>query len=227
MINKEKSLIELGKTNPDTICKLFDTLLNARNRYHKPKNPTSFIVQDKYQYHIEIIDEQLDYLIEIMLHDHRELPKSMAMFQPKIRRFDSNEQGAVWLHPYKELARNMLDNNFEELLIKGSSTNLGINDYINIIKENQELKNINRIVTGKIISKNKQLIIERKKTQFKLAYLSVGELEKTADECRFKNGKLNLTKLSDKYGVDPDTVKNEIVRRKLTYLLNPQKIPSE
>lgn len=80
-------------------------------------------------------------------------------------------------------------------------------------KELDETKNILRVTTNKLIK-------ERKKTKFKLAHHSNEEIEDSANECRFKTGRLNLTKLGNIYGVDPDTVKNEIKRRDLTYILN-------
>lgn len=98
-----------------------------------------------------------------------------------------------------------------------------IEERAKIIKKNEELEkelrekdNILRITTNKLIK-------ARKKSRYKLEYISNQDLEKTADECRFSSGKLNLTKLGTKFGVDPDTIKNEISRRNLKHLLNPLK----
>ena len=81
-------------------------------------------------------------------------------------------------------------------------------------KEMEEDKNLLKVYTNKI----KTL---KKKTNFKLGSLSNEEIEKLADECRKKNGKLNYTEMGRRLGRDPKTVKSEIERRNLSYLKNP------
>lgn len=69
----------------------------------------------------------------------------------------------------------------------------------------------------------KKLLMYKSRSRIKLFHYTDDELEEIADKCRMRNGKLNLSKMGRVVGADPDTVKNEIGRRNLTYLHNSSK----
>ncbi len=60
----------------------------------------------------------------------------------------------------------------------------------------------------------------RRRTRFKLADMTDSDLENIADDTRMKNGKINYTKMGNFLGVSRETVRREITKRKLTYLIN-------
>ena len=84
-------------------------------------------------------------------------------------------------------------------------------DLSDLKKENKYLNNTLRVV-------NKKIKILTKKTKFKLGSLTNDQLEQIADSSRKKNGKLNYADMGRKTGHDPKTVKNEIDRRRMSYL---------
>ena len=87
-------------------------------------------------------------------------------------------------------------------------------DLSDLKKENKYLNNTLRVM-------NKKIKILTKKTKFKLGSLTNDQLEQIADSSRKKNGKLNYADMGRKTGHDPKTVKNEIDRRRMSYLKNP------
>lgn len=221
-MNNRKSLFYVSKENPAILFQLFDILFDIRNNYLKKSHSvtkTSFIVKEKYQYQVEIIDEQLDYIIEILLGLNQTLSEIMSKFQPKIRRFDSHEKGAVWLHPYKELARNMLDNDFKEILENNPSKTIENIDTAEYLKE----VNAEAIVRTKTIKRmqktNRQLRtqIEYLK-KYKSGNLTDSEIQQIVDSCRKKNGSINYTAVGKIIGLSKDTIRKLISDRKLEHL---------
>ena len=81
-----------------------------------------------------------------------------------------------------------------------------------IEKTHAGLNNIIRIQNNKI----KRLI---KRTHFKLGDLSDQNLENIADETRKRNGKINYSAMGRKLGISRETIRREINKRSLTYLI--------
>lgn len=114
---------------------------------------------------------------------------------------------------HKIYKRLKLDYTLEQITIK--KINYADEKILYLEKELEGKDNILRVTTNKLL----MLRTLRKKPVFKLADYTDDEIEKMADACKFKNGYLNLSKLGRELSVDPDTAKNEIIRRKLSYLL--------
>ena len=94
---------------------------------------------------------------------------------------------------------------------KKEETNQEIPPLTDLEKENQSLNNIISIQNNKI----KKF---KKRDKFKLGNLTNTQIETIADDCRKMNGTINYAKMGRKVGRDPNTIKNEIERRGLSYL---------
>ena len=78
-------------------------------------------------------------------------------------------------------------------------------------------KNIHRVT-------HNQLMKEIYKNKFKLGHIKNEEIIEKADKSRKKNGKLNFSELARKFNnVDSETIKSEIMRRNLSYLIDDPK----
>jgi hypothetical protein len=58
------------------------------------------------------------------------------------------------------------------------------------------------------------------RTKFKLSTLSDDEIQHIVDDTRKRNGKINYANTGRHFGVDAKTVKDEIIRRNMTWLEN-------
>ena len=81
-------------------------------------------------------------------------------------------------------------------------------------KDDLEMTSRQLVVAQNIVKKL------RRRTRFKLADMTDSDLENIADDTRMKNGKINYTKMGNFLGVSRETVRREITKRKLTYLIN-------
>lgn len=84
-----------------------------------------------------------------------------------------------------------------------------------IVDLEQENKSLNHIIS---VQNNKIKTLKRK-SNFTLSALDNKDLELIADQTRKKNGSINYSRIGRELGVSRDTVKREIFRRSLTYLI--------
>ena len=69
--------------------------------------------------------------------------------------------------------------------------------------------------------KNKALTLQvRNLKKYKMGHLTDADIEEIADSTRMKNGKINYTAIGRYLGLSKDTIKREIIRRKLYWLVN-------
>jgi tetratricopeptide (TPR) repeat protein len=68
--------------------------------------------------------------------------------------------------------------------------------------------------------KNKALTLQvRNLKKYKMGHLTDADIEEIADSTRMKNGKINYTAIGRYLGLSKDTIKREIIRRKLYWLV--------
>ena len=117
--------------------------------------------------------------------------------------FGVDEKGNLYFDD--ETAANLdIDKNLSELSKETKSKLEKDNESLN-----RELENSHKII--------KSL---RKRGKYKIGGLTDAEIEKISDQTRMQNGKINYTSMGKKLGVSRETVKREIIKRKLTYLID-------
>ena len=84
----------------------------------------------------------------------------------------------------------------------------------------KELEKENRILNNHIRTQNTIIKKLVRKTRYKLGDLDDAHIEIAVDTTRKKNGSINYTKAGKRLGVSRDTLRREIDKRNLLYLVN-------